>query len=87
MKTKDIEKDGNKKVQETVSLAFRVKPCGDNLYAAEMLMLVGDTVVESKQGIATTLGHAIGGADDLMDDWAFSEIETKPEDYFKMVLL
>ena len=38
MKTQ-IEKDGNKKVVETVSLAFRVKPHGDNLFSAEMLML------------------------------------------------
>ena len=85
MKTQ-IEKDGNKKV-ETISLAFRVKAHGDNLFSAEMIMLADDVVIESRHGIATTLGHAIGAADDLMDGWAFSEIEQKPEDYFKQVYL
>lgn len=77
------------KAQEVaqVSLAFRVKPVKDGLYAAEMLMLLGDVVADSRHGIATTLGHAIGAADDLLDGWAFSEIEQKPENYFHDVLL
>ena len=86
MKTQ-MEKDGNKKETEVVSLAFRVKAHGDNLFSAEILMLMGDTVVDSRHGIATTLGHAIGAADDLMDGWAFSEIEKKAEDFFKEVYL
>ena len=87
MKTQPVEKDGNKKVTENVTLAFRVKPHGDNLFSAEMIMIADDVVVDSKHGVATTLGHAIGAADDLMDGWAFSEIETKPEDYFNQVSL
>jgi hypothetical protein len=87
MKSKEIEKDGNKKVTENVTLAFRVKPHGDNLFSAEILMLLGDTVMDSRHGVATTLGHAIGAADDLMDGWAFNEIEQKAEDYFKQVYL
>ena len=87
MKTQPIEKDGNKKVTENVTLAFRVKAHGDNLFSAEILMLQDDVVIESRHGVATTLGHAIGAADDLMDGWAFSEIETKAEDYFKQVYL
>jgi len=86
MKTQ-VEKDGNKKSAEVVSLAFRVKPHGDNLFSAEMIMLLGDTIVDTRHGVATTLGHAIGAADDLMDGWAFSEIEQKPEDFFKNVYL
>ncbi len=89
MKTesKNVEKDGNKKNAGVVSLAFRVKPHGDNLFSAEMLMLLDDMIVESRHGIATTLGHAIGAADDLMDGWAFNEIEQKAEDYFRNVYL
>lgn len=86
MKTQ-IEKDGNKKIVDNTSLAFRVKANGDNLFSAEMLMLYGDTVIETKHGVSTTLGHAIGAADDLMDGWAFSEIEQRPEEYFKQVYL
>jgi len=86
MKTQSVEKDGNKKV-ENVSLAFRVKAHGDNLFSAEMLLLQDDMVIESRHGIATTLGHAIGAADDLMDGWAFNEIEQKAEDYFHNVFL
>jgi hypothetical protein len=86
MKIEAVEKDGNKKA-EVISLAFRVKPHGDNLFSAEILMLLGDVVVESRHGIATTLGHAIGAADDLMDGWAFNEIEQKAEDYFRNVYL
>lgn len=86
MKTESVEKNGNKKV-EVVSLAFRVKAHGDNLFSAEMLLLQDDVVVETRHGIATTLGHAIGAADDLLDGWAFNEIEQKPEDYFKEVYL
>jgi hypothetical protein len=81
------EKDGNKKVTEVVSLAFRVKPHGDNLFSAEILMICGDVVMDSRHGVATTLGHAIGMADDLMDGWAFNEIEQKPEDFFNKVYL
>jgi hypothetical protein len=87
MKTESKEKDGNRKTTENVTLAFRVKPHGDNLFSAEILMLMGDTVVDSRHGVATTLGHAIGAADDLVDGWAFSEIEQKPEDFFKNVFL
>ena len=87
MKTQSVEKDGNTKSTEVVSLAFRVKPHGDNLFSAEMLLLKGDTIVERRNGIATTLGHAIGAADDLMDGWAFNEIEQKAEEYFTVVQL
>ena len=78
-KTKDVEK--------VVSLAFRVKPCGDNLFSAEILLMRDDTVVERRNGVETTLGHAIAAADDLMDGWAFNEIEQKAEDYFRAVYL
>jgi len=73
--------------EAVVSLAFRVRADGDNLFSAEILLLHGDTVVESRHGISTTLGHAIGAADDLMDGWAFSEVEQKAEDYFRNVFL
>jgi len=73
--------------EAVVSLAFRIKPHGDNLFSAEILLLHNDTVVERRNGIATTLGHAIGAADDLMDGWAFNEIEQKAEDYFHNVYL
>jgi hypothetical protein len=87
MKTKETEKDGNRKFVGDVSLAFRVKPHGDNLFSAEILMLLGDVVVETRHGVGTTLGHAIGAADDLMDGWAFNEIEQDPEDFFRNVFL
>ena len=73
--------------QAVASLAFRVKPHGDNLFSAEILLILGDVIVDSRHGVATTLGHAIGAADDLMDGWAFNEIEQKAEDYFKNVML
>lgn len=75
------------KASEVVTLAFRVVPMGDGLYAAQMLLMLGDFVVEKRTGVATTLGHAIAAADEAMDGWAFSEIEVKPDDYFKMVLI
>jgi len=87
MKNELKEKDGNKKVTENVTLAFRVKAHGDNLFSAEMLLLQDDVVIESRHGIATTLGHAIGAADDLLDGWAFNEIEQKAEDYFRAIYL
>lgn len=70
-----------------VSLAFRVKAHGDNLFSPEMLLIKGDKVVEQRNGVGTTLGHAIAATDDLMDGWAFNEIEQKAEDYFKAVIL
>ena len=73
--------------EAVVSLAFRVKAHGDNLFSAEMLLLRGDQVMEMRHGIDTTLGHAIAAADDLMDGWAFNEIEQKAEDYFRDVIL
>lgn len=72
---------------DVVSLAFRVVPMGEGLYAAQMLLMMGDIVVEKRTGVATTLGHAIAGADEAMDGWAFSEIEITPEAYFKMILI
>jgi hypothetical protein len=83
-KTKVGEVDAPEAV---VSLAFRVVPSKDGLFAHQMLMLKGDRVVESRTGLYTTLGHAIGAADDLMDGWAFSEVEKKAEDYFREVFL
>lgn len=82
MKTK--EKDT---AVETISLAFRVVPMGDGLFASQMLMLLGDTVMEKRTGVATTLGHAIAGADEMLDGWAFSEIETNATDFFKTVMM
>lgn len=70
-----------------LSLAFRVVPAGDGLYSAQMLLLMDDTIMEKRTSVATTLGHAIAAADEVMDAWAFSEIETKAEDYFKAVML
>lgn len=70
-----------------ISLAFRVVPAADGLFCAQMLMLLDDYVVEKRTGVATTLGHAIAGSDEALDGWAFSEIETKPEDYFSQVLI
>jgi hypothetical protein len=81
----EVERVSQKEV--VVSLAFRVKSHGDNLFSAEMLLLHDDVIVEKRNGIATTLGHAIGGADDLMDGWAFNEIEQKAEAYFREVYL
>jgi hypothetical protein len=90
-KEKNMQKtqDGEATVQvkSVVSLAFRVKPMNDGLYGAEILMLVDDVVVEKRNSPGTTLGHAIAAADDLMDGWAFTEIETKPENYFRSVFL
>ena len=71
----------------TVSLAFRVKAHGDNLFSAEMLLIEGDRVVDRRNGVATTIGHAIGAADNLLDGWAFNEIEQKPEEFFRAVFL
>lgn len=73
--------------EAVVSLAFRVVPGEDGLYAAQMMLLKGDQVAEKRTGVFTTLGHAIGAADDLLDGWAFNEVEQKPEDYFRNVFL
>lgn len=86
MKTQ-VEKDGNKKATGVVSLAFRVRADGENLFSAEMLLLVDDIVVEKRNGVSTTIGHAISAADNLMDGWTFNEIEQKSEDYFRNVFL
>lgn len=82
-KTEDM-----KKAETTVlSLAFRVKDEGENLYSAEMLLIKGDKVVDKRSGVGTTLGHAIGAMDDLADGWACTMIETKAETFFKEVML
>lgn len=73
--------------ETVVSLAFRVVPMGDGLYAPQMLRLEDDVVVEKRTGVATTLGHAIAGADEVLDGWAFSEIETNAGEFFKAVML
>lgn len=73
--------------EATITLAFRVVPAGDGLYSAQMLLLLDDSVIEKRTGVATTLGHAIAAADEAMDGWAFSEIETKPEEYFMVVMI
>lgn len=92
MKKIGIESEGHigKVVEEKkrmASLAFRVVPCPQGLYAHEMLLLADNEVVDRRIGVATTLGHAIAAADDLLDGWAFSQIEVKPEDFFAQVLI
>ncbi len=84
MEIKEIESN---KAAPVVSLAFRVVPAQEGMASAQMILLLDDVVVEKRTGVATTLGHAIAGADELLDGWAFSQIETKPEDYFKAVML
>lgn len=74
-------------VNAVVSLAFRVVPSNDGLFAHQMLMLKGDRVEETRTGMYTTLGHAIAAADELLDGWAFNEIEQKAEDYFRAVFM
>lgn len=75
------------KAKAVASLAFRVKADGKNLFSAEMLLILDDVVVDKRHGVSTTLGHAIAMADELLDGWAFSEIESKAQDYFEAVLL
>lgn len=80
---------GEEKESQTavVSLAFRVVPDNTGLFAQQMLLLKGDQVVEKRTGLFTTLGHAIAAADELLDGWAFNEIEQKAEDYFRTVFM
>lgn len=73
--------------KEVLSLAFRVKGHGDGLYSAEMLLLKGSRVIDSKHSTPTTVGHAIGHMDNLADGWAMDMLERKPEDYFKEVFI
>ena len=87
MKIEPKEKDGNVKGAGVMSLAFRVVPSRDGLFAHQMLLLNDDYVVEKRTGIYTTLGHAIAAADELLDGWAFNEIEQKVEDYFHDVFM
>jgi len=86
-KEKPMQKTQVGEEKATVSLAFRVKAHGDNLFSAEMLLIEGDRVVDRRNGVATTIGHAIGAADNLLDGWAFNEIEQKPEEFFRAVFL
>ncbi len=67
------------------TLAFRVIPKPDNLFCAQMLLIKGATVVETRTGVETTLGHAISAADNLLDGFALAAIETPAEKYFEEV--
>jgi hypothetical protein len=87
MKAKLEEKDGNKKENAVVTLAFRVVPGEDGLYAPQMILILDEMVYEKRTGVFTTLGHAIAAADELLDGWAFSEIEIDPSEYFKEVMI
>ena len=87
MKAKLEEKDGNKKAAVVVTLAFRVVPGEEGLYAHQMLLIMDDMVYEKRTGVFTTLGHAIAASHELLDGWAFSEIEVAPDQYFKEVML
>jgi hypothetical protein len=87
MKAKLEEKDGNKKETGIISLAFRVVPDAEALFAPQMLLIQDDVIIEKRTGVYTTLGHAIAAADEVMDGWAFSEIEVDPEEYFRMVMI
>lgn len=74
-------------VEAVISLAFRVVPDQNGLFAHQMLLLKGDHVQEVRTGLFTTLGHAIAAADELLDGWAFNEIEQGAEDYFRAVFM
>lgn len=77
-----------KEAKEVVfTLAFRVKDCGDNLFAPEMLLLEGDVVMAKRLGTITSLGHAAGAATDLLDAWAVQEIDLEPTEFYKNVYL
>jgi len=76
-----------KEVSEVITLAFRVKSQGSNLFSAEILLIKGDTIVDRREGVGTLLGHAIAASEDLMAGFALNSIETKPEEYFANVMV
>ena len=80
-------KVGEPKQEKVLSLAFRVKAHEDNLFSAEMLLLEGNTVINSRESVATTLGHAIGAMDNMADGWAIDMVERGAQDYFDAVIL
>lgn len=86
-KVEEVDAPKQESTEAVVSLAFRVVPSNDGLFAQQMLLLKGDHVEEKRTGMYTTLGHAIAATDELLDGWAFNEIEQKAEDYFRNVFL
>ena len=80
-------KVGEAEQNKVLSLAFRVKAHEDNLFSAEMLLLEGNTVVDRRESVATTLGHAIGHMDNIADGWAMDMIERHPREYFEVVMM
>lgn len=65
------------------SLAFNVYAHGDNMFSARMLKLKDSKVTEWKHGVATSLGHAIASAENLMSAYALYEHETPAEKFYE----
>lgn len=73
--------------EATVSLAFRVVRVEDGLFGAEMILIHDGKIVASRRSPGTTMGHAIGAADNLLDAWALNEMDQTPDQFFKEVFV
>jgi len=65
-----------KEAKGITTLAFRVKPQVDGLFAAEIIKLEGNKITGTREGVATDLGHAIAIADELFSSYSVQVLHT-----------
>jgi len=71
--------------KDVYDLAFGVHTHGDNLFSAKIIKLKNHKITEWKHGTATTLGHAIAIAENLMGGYAVCAHEKSAENYYNDV--
>lgn len=84
--TTPVSKETEIKISEVpVELAFGVVKTTNNLLAVRIVMYKGNKVLDKRTGEGTTMGHAIGEAEDLIAHWNLNVLNETPEEYFRTV--
>ena len=66
-------------------LAFGVIKTPAKLYAVRIVLYKGNKLIDKRTGEGTTMGHAIGEAQDLVAHWNLNILNESAEEYFKTV--
>jgi hypothetical protein len=74
-----------KEKRGVVELAFGIQAHKDNLFSAKIVKYQDGRISEWKQGVGTTIGHALNIAEDLMGAYAIQAHETSAEKFYNEV--
>jgi hypothetical protein len=68
--------------KDVYELLFGVNPRGSNLFSAKVVKMKDGRINEWKQGVATSLGHAVNIAEDIMGAYVIQAHEKSAAEFY-----